>query len=315
MIENSENYCGAHMDKIKSLKSMSYRWGHDMRQEDHEFGDNVNLELSKNNKIFKFNGFKDNLINTYNYFFDKCKNRPRKDHIKCLEYVFYRSDCFDKQCEYDQYRECTVDFIKNYFKDCPICIVEHDDESVQHFHVFVIPCKEIDGQYKFVGSMFCEKKKMLTDLQSFYAEACKSCNLRRGKIKSKDKHKKISEYYSEQNEKLINEYEQIIEHNELVVERNKQLLDENIKKNELLESMNSGLDAEINKYRNIDKDEKIEKFQNSIREFITVLDNYINDPDYTQYSEIFRFCLKLLKSILVKYNLIRIEKNDIKHDR
>ena len=301
-LQEVNKFCGVRFEKIKNFGAMIGKEKHNLRADVLEFGDNINLDLSEKNRIWKFNNYQDNIVDTYNFFLSKCEKKPRKDHIKAFEYLFYRSDCFDLDCEYENYKNCTINFIKEYFDGCPVCVIEHNVEAVQHFHVFVIPCKEKDGEFKFCGSDFCAKKKMLSDLQTFYANHCKSCGLVRGKEKSLDKHIKIQEYYEQESKKQIEEFEKIIEYNESLLEKNKQLINENIAKNELLESMNSGLDAEINKYRNIDKDEKIKKFQDSIAEFINVLDEQLNNDDGTEYFEAIRFCLKLLKSVLVKYN-------------
>ena len=130
MKENVKNFCGARLDKIKSIGAMIGKEKHDLRDHTLQFGDNVNLDLSKNNTILKLNDYKDNLVNTYNFYLSKCK-RVRKDHIKCLEYIFYRSDCFDKPCEYEKYKECTINFIKKYFKGCPVCVIEHNEFVIQ----------------------------------------------------------------------------------------------------------------------------------------------------------------------------------------
>ncbi len=195
----ANNFCGARMNKIKSFKVMDYKTKHNFRNKDAEFGDNVDFNLSHLNDTIFLNGFENDLITTYNKFFKKCKKTVRKDHIKAFEYLFYRSDCFDTQEEYDLYKKQTIAFIKSYFKDCPICIVEHNDEKIQHFHVFVVPCKYIEQEddYKFIGSHFCDKKKKLADLQTEYSKFCQVCGLRRGRERSYDKHLDIAKFYDE----------------------------------------------------------------------------------------------------------------------
>lgn len=297
MKENVKNFCGARLDKIKSIGAMIGKEKHDLRDHTLQFGDNVNLDLSKNNTILKLNGYKDNLVNTYNYMFKKCK-KVRKDHIKCLEYIFYRSDCFDKQCEYEKYKECTINFIKDYFKGCPTCIIEHNDEGVQHFHVFVIPCKEINGEYKFVGSDFCGKKKLLSELQTHYAEACAECGLVRGREKSLDKHISIQNFYAEQNDKLINQYEKDLDYN-------KQLLDDVREKNNKLETINNSLDDEIEKYKNVNYAEINDKYKNAIIQYKAGLEETLENDDGSEFYEAIKQCLEFLKNILLQFNLIR----------
>ena len=314
-MKDTNNFCGVRVVKLKNIGDMIAMEMHGLRDKNMTFGDNIDASRTCFNQITRYNNF-ENVKKTYYSCLSRTSGTVRKDHIKCLEYVFYRSDCLDTPEELDKFKNSVHNFCKNYFKDCPYMICEHVDEGVQHFHVIVIPNGLKDDKYKFIGSDFVGKKQKLIDLQTDFSNYCSSVGLVRGVSQyNKDKHIKLKDYYEEEHKKQIEEYEKIIKHNELVLEQNKQLLDENIKKNEYLESVNSGLDAEINKYKNVDKDEKIEKFQKSIFEFISVLEEYINDPDYSEHTEIFRFCLKLLKSILVKYNLIRIEKNDIKHDR
>ena len=297
MKENVNNFCGARLDKIKSIGAMIGKEKHDLRDHTLQFGDNVNLDLSKNNTILKLNGYKDNLVNTYNFYLSKCK-RVRKDHIKCLEYIFYRSDCFDKQCEYEKYKECTINFIKKYFKNCPVCVIEHNDEGVQHFHVFVIPVKEIDGEFKFCGSDFCGKKKLLSELQTHYAEACAECGLVRGKEKSLDKHISIQNFYAEQNDKLINQYEKDLDYN-------KQLLDDVREKNNKLETINNSLDDEIEKYKNVNYAEINDKYKNAIIQYKAGLEETLENDDGTEFYEAIKQCLEFLKNILLQFNLIR----------
>lgn len=303
MKENVKNFCGARLDKIKSIGAMIGKEKHNLRDRSLEFGDNINLELSQNNKIIKLNGYKDNLVDTYNYMFKKCK-RVRKDHIKCLEYVFYRSDCFDKQCEYDKFRECTINFIKNYFKGCPVCIVEHNDEGVQHFHVFVVPCREKNGEFKFCASDFCGKKKMLSDLQTFYANSCAECNLKRGKEKSLDKHISIQNFYAEQNEKLINEYQSRLDYN-------KQLLDDVINKNNILESMSDTLDNKIKHYENVNYTDTIDNMQRAIIAYKNGLEETLQNDDGSEFFDAIKQCIEYFKNILIQYNIIN-KNNDEK---
>lgn len=297
MRENVKNFCGARLDKIKSVGAMIGKEKHDFRDHTLQFGDNVNLDLSKNNTILKFNGYKDNLVNTYNFYLSKCK-KVRKDHIKCLEYIFYRSDCFDQPCEYEKYKECTINFIKKYFKGCPVCVIEHNDEGVQHFHVFVIPCKEINGEYKFIGSEFCGKKKLLSELQTHYAEACSECGLVRGREKSLDKHISIQNFYAEQNEKLINQYEKDLNYN-------KQLLDDVREKNNKLETINNSLDDEIEKYKNVNYAEINDKYKNAIIQYKNGLEETLKSDDGSEFYEAIKQCLEFLKNILLQFNLIR----------
>lgn len=297
MKENVKNFCGARLDKIKSIGAMIGKEKHDLRDHTLQFGDNVNLDLSKNNTILKLNGYKDNLVNTYNFYLSKCK-KVRKDHIKCLEYIFYRSDCFDKPCEYEQYKKCTIDFIKKYFKNCPVCIIEHNDEGVQHFHVFVIPVKEIDGEFRFCGSDFCGKKKLLSDLQTFYADSCAECGLKRGREKSLDKHISIQNFYAEQNDKLINQYEKDLNYN-------KQLLDDVREKNNKLETINNSLDDEIEKYKNVNYAEINDKYKNAIIQYKNGLEETLKNDDGSEFYEAIKQCLEFLKNILLQFNLIR----------
>lgn len=315
MKQNCKNFCGARLEKIKNNGVMSVKEKHNFRDKNFEFGDNVNKDLSENNKIWKFGDYKDSLINTYNDCLKKCKRKPRRDHIKAFEYLFYRSDCFDLDCEYEQYRECTINFIKDYFKDCPVLVVEHNDEAVQHFHVFVIPCKEKNGEYKFCGSDFCEKKKMLTDLQTFYANSCSSCNLKRGREKSFDRHIKIQEFYEQENQKLINQFDQIIKDNDETLKLNQQLLEENNKKNFLLEQMNNDLDSEINKYRNESYIEKIENMKKSINEYKDKLESELENDDGSYFYNIIRQCLNIFREILINNDVIKINKNNNEQTR
>ena len=130
MKQGSKNFCGGRLEKIKNFGKMSVVEKHVLRKKGFEFGDNINLELSYLNNVYMFNGYEQDLITTYKKFLKKCKKEPRKDHIKCFQYVFYRSDCFDTQEEYDNYKKQTILFLQDYFKDCPFCVVEHNDESV-----------------------------------------------------------------------------------------------------------------------------------------------------------------------------------------
>ena len=53
MKENVKNFCGARLDKIKSIGAMIGKEKHDLRDRSLQFGDNVDLDLSKNNTILK----------------------------------------------------------------------------------------------------------------------------------------------------------------------------------------------------------------------------------------------------------------------
>lgn len=305
MKENVNKFCGARLDKIKSFKVMQYKQGHNFRKDEQEFGDNINFELSHLNNVWYFNNYQTDLITTYNECLKRCKKKPRKDHIKAFEYLFYRSDCFDTQLEYDNYREQTIKFLQKYFEGCPFCIVEHNDEKIQHFHVFVIPCKEKDGEYKFVGSDYCGKKKDLSDLQTQYAKYCEPCGLRRGKEKSFDKHIKIAEYYAEQNKKQIEEFERIRQENEQI---HQQMIDEYNSKFEVLEQYTNSLDYEINKYKYQTDAENYDNAKRSILQFKNELDEILENDDGSYIYNVIRHLLERFKQILIENNVIKIGK-------
>ena len=65
MKKNVNNYCGVRMEKIKNVGAMFGKEKHNFRSKDLEFGDNVNLELSEKNRIWKFNDYKNNMISSY----------------------------------------------------------------------------------------------------------------------------------------------------------------------------------------------------------------------------------------------------------
>ena len=159
--------------------------------------------------------------------------------------------------------------------------------------------------YEFNGSRFCEKKKMLSDLQTEYAKYCEICGLKRGKEKSFDKHIKIQEYYEEQNKKQIEEFERIRQENEQI---HQQMIDEYNSKFETLEQYTNSLDYEINKYKYQTDAENYENAKRSILLFKNELDEILKNDDGSYIYNVIRQLLERFKQILINNNVIKISK-------
>ncbi len=301
MIKNASKFCGANMKKIKNIFSMRKVQAHNLRNEDEvELGNNINGKLTHLNNIFAFNDF-DEIERTYYKCLKRCKKKPRKDHIKCLDYVFFRSDCFNNEIEEDLFRECALEFFQNYFGDCPYIVYEHNDEKVQHFHVMVIPFSK--KEEKFIGSNFCGKRKDLIELQTLFAEYCMGCGLERGKSGSKDKHKDIGKYYEEEAQKLHDEWVEAIEQKEQEYKDAYNLVVENLNKVK-------SLDEEIQIKRHEADIENLQKYKESTITYYKELENTLKQDDGSEYFKGIRACFEYLKELLINMGVLHINKEN-----
>lgn len=309
MIKNVSKFCGANMKKIKNVFSMMKVQAHNLRDErEVELGENIDKDKIFLNRITAFNNF-DGIIKTYYKCLKKCKKKPRKDHIKCLDYVFYRSDCFDNQAENDLFRECALDFFKNYFGDCPYIVYEHNDEKTQHFHVMVIPFDEKES--KFIGSKFCGKRQDLIELQTLFAEYCMACGLSRGKEESKNKNKSLKKYYEEEAQRIEQECQQ---KNDELKAKSDELQNKNIevqKKLDEVNSINYTLDQELSLMENLPNVETVEKYNKCLLEYTNVLNNTLQQDDGSDFYFGIRQCLDYLKQLLLEFGVF--DRNNIKH--
>ena len=294
MKNETSNFCGVRVEKLKNVGDMVAMEMHDLRDENMNFGDNIDGSRTALNSTTKFNGFK-NVKDTYYECLKRTSGTVRKDHIKCLEYLFYRSDCLDTPEEYDKFRNAVFEFCKKYFKDCPFMICEHLDEGVQHFHVVVIPNGLKDEKYKFVGSDFVGKKQNLINLQTEFANYCSSCGLRRGLNKhTKDKHNELYKYYEDRNNELIKINNEIIEKNEAIVQKNIELIREN-------EEKNNSLEQEINKYKYQQLNENLDKYRSCMSYLLDFYDTPETIETFTYLLDTF-FSFGLLEKKKDKYN-------------
>lgn len=291
MEKTINNFCGAHLKKWKNIFTMRKMEAHNLRNEEEvELGNNIDKERKEFNNVFKYNGF-DEIEKTYYRCLKKCKRKPRKDHIMCLDYVFFRSDCFTEKIEEAAFRECCLDFFASYFKNCPYAVYEHNDEGVQHFHVLVIPH---DGE-KFIGSNFCGKRQDLIKLQDLFAEYCMNCNLERGIAKSKDKHKDIGDYYKEQCEALEKEYNLIYQEAEAKLEH--------------LINVNDNLDNIINNKRLECNIENLENYKKGVIQYFNALQETLKQDDGSEYFQGVRACFEYFKNLLIELGVLHNNKD------
>lgn len=305
MIKNVSKFCGANMKKIKNVFSMMKVQAHNLRDErEVELGENIDKDKIFLNRITAFNNF-DGIMKTYYKCLKKCKKKPRKDHIKCLDYVFYRSDCFDNQSENDLFRECALEFFKSYFGDCPYIVYEHNDEKTQHFHVMVIPFSE--KEEKFIGSNFCGKRQNLIELQTLFAEYCMACGLERGKEETKNRNKSLKKYYEEEAQRIEQECQKKNEELQIKSDELQVKLDE-------VNNANNSLDEEIALMRNVADAETVEKYEKGLLEYVNTLNETLKHDDGSDFYYAIRQCLDYLKQILIDFGVFDRNKNKDKNN-
>lgn len=314
MIKNVEHYCGANLKKRKGIIAMMKVQAHNLRNgEEVELGDNIDKDKFLFNRITAFNGF-DGIVKTYFECLRKCKKKPRKDHIKCLDYVFYRSDCFDNQAENDLFRDCAFEFFKSYFKDMPYIVYEHNDEKTQHFHVMVIPFDK--KERSFVGSNLCGKRKDLIELQTLFAEYCLPCGLERGKEGSKNKNKSLKKYYEEENAKLEAQLKQEKEELEAkhsqeiaeIEERYKIAYDYVSEQLEHINDISETLDEKIQQKKEDSSVEELQKYKEVNLELYKALENTLKEDDGSEYFVGIRAVFEHLKNLLINMGLLHRNK-------
>ena len=166
-----------------------------------------------------------------------------------------------------------------------------------------MPCsysKEKDD-FEFNGSRFCEKKKLLSDLQTEYAKYCSVCGLRRGKEKTFDRHIKIQEFYEAENQKLIEFYEKEIAQKE---EAYKEVYDYVNEQIEYVSNVSQSLDDEIAQKRVEGQIETLQKYKDSTITYFQQLDEMLKDDDGSDFFKGIRACFEYLKNLLIEAGVL-----------
>ncbi len=300
----NKKYIIGRIEKIKNISKIGEADRHNYRTKKYNLcGDSINNELTENNEHFEFFGFNTSAVETYKDYLKRLKRKPRKDHIMALELFFGYSP--DSEISIDEFKNLVIEYMKKTFKDCPFSLDVHVDEpnGTPHIHCLVIPCKEKNGQLKFCASDWVGKKADLTKFQDdIYNDIGKPLGLSRGVKGSKAKHKKIQDYYEEQNKKQIEEFEKVKQENELIYQ---QMINEYNHKFEVLQQHTNSLDDEIDKYKYADSHNKLLEFQKMILEYIDTIEKEIQNSNDEFDIKIFKKCLDLLMTLFRKHKLIK----------
>lgn len=223
-------YCFMSIEKIKSEGQLSSKYKHNYRTIEVE---NADLQLKYLNKELIKLPVQDGVQSNYNDVFkerinsiDYYKNHKyRKDAVRAYEIVltFSRS----KDIDLESWQQKNVEWLKDTFnvagdkKDNVVSVVYHGDEVGNvHCHAIVIP---IDENERLNAKRFTNGSRMMSQMQSSYAEYMKEFGLERGLQGSSAKHKDIKKYYAElnnaikstpepqQNESAIDYYNRVID--------------------------------------------------------------------------------------------------------
>jgi len=139
--------------------------------------------------------------------------KPRKDATLCTEMLltaspeFFRQDLPEEWGVYNaeltqQWIEASFNFLKDNYGDNLVKATVHMDEATPHITAYIVPLYEKDGEKrlshrKLFGGSLVERN--LANLQDDYHAAVEHLGLERGIEGSKAKHKKIRQWYAEQN--------------------------------------------------------------------------------------------------------------------
>ena len=133
---------------------------------------------------------------------DLIKNRlpekRRSDAVLCIEHLITASpewDGWGTEKEKDFFDKSKQWLIDKYGQDNITGISIHRDETTPHLVAYVVPLDESSGRLnskKWLGG-----RKALSDMQTDFAKQVEDLGLERGVLRSKARHKKITEYYAE----------------------------------------------------------------------------------------------------------------------
>lgn len=294
------NYIIGRIEKIRNRGTLAEADRHNHRKKGYSLsGDNIYSELTESNEHYVFN-CSGAMVDVYDECIKKLKRKPRKDHILALNLFFGYSP--EAEINVDDFKNKVISYMKKTFKDCPFSLDLHLDETTPHIHCLVIPC--LDG--RFCASDWVGKRADLTRFQNeIFEEIGKPLGLSRGTKGSKAKHKKIQDYYEEENQKQIEEYERIRQENEAIHQK---MIDEYNHKFQVLQQHTNNLDDEINKYKYEESHNKLLEFQKMILEYIDTIEKEIQKSIDESDILIFKKCLELLMTLLKQHHLIKYNK-------
>lgn len=202
------NYAILRIEKVKNGGKMTQIDNHNKRRS--SCYDNIEPSLSHHNVYATFDdkGVLQGDVLDGKELFDYYTNgmKYRKDAIQMIDGIMTKSNPLEDEQEW---LDKCIDFLKKEFKGCPFNVQLHCDEpnTVIHLHFQVIPIEKKKDEMSLNGSRWFGKKKLLSQLQTRYADFMKSLGLVRGVEKSNNHHKQLKTYYSEQEKALRQEYE------------------------------------------------------------------------------------------------------------
>jgi 5S rRNA maturation endonuclease (ribonuclease M5) len=142
----------------------------------------------------------DSVHSVYSQIEEILKSVPivRKNAVPAVEYLITASPEWFKQnpsCIHEAYFDKAEQWLKNkHGAENVVAVTRQYDETTPHICAYVVP---IDSRGRLNASAFFDGQKMLSDMQTDFAEKCgQPFGLNRGIEKSGAKHQTIREYYA-----------------------------------------------------------------------------------------------------------------------
>lgn len=216
-------YCILKMKTYKTCKSIKLVNDEEIRNKHYDDIDETKTHLNRTvygnkNYLEMYNQI---MQNDYYTKADKYGRTHKEPNIKGIGFIATFSPEAKNQINPKQWIIENVNFFKEVFKNSPMTVTLHLDQTTPHLHIFVIPVTE---KGKISKSQYINGKKDMFNLQDRYAEKMQQFGLERGERKEKadlnhtdketiTKYKKIKNanmQLKKQNEELQNEIDELI---------------------------------------------------------------------------------------------------------
>ncbi len=218
----SESYSFLHIQKIKSFGTIASKYNHNCRTVDVKNADPSARE--KNETLIalpEVDGKELDYVQAYNKRMEKNPDIQRRgyraDAVLAYEIVLTYTDqkSSGQAVDVEKWKERTTEWLKDYFniagdgKDNVLHAVFHADEAGNHhIHAFVSP---VDPRGKLCAKSFTGGSRMMSEMQSSYAEAIEDLGIERGITGSSARHEDIRRLYTQLNNTLADVRERIPE--------------------------------------------------------------------------------------------------------